>query len=130
MRKKLSGKQKGFTLVELLVVIGIMGILAAIVVPTVTHFIGKGKSEAARTEVQNVQTAMTAMMVDNNTDTVAVSPASGATNDMTTFPTDHPLYPATGTKYIQHATTTNYYKVNLAGEITAFSDSGGLHEIP
>jgi len=57
--------QKGFTLIELLVVISILGILAAVVVLNVTKYIGSGKSEAAATELSNVQTAVAAYMYDH-----------------------------------------------------------------
>ena len=56
--------EKGFTLIELLVVIAILGVLAAVVVPNVSRFMGKGKEEAAQTELHNIQTALTAMMAD------------------------------------------------------------------
>lgn len=56
--------QKGFTLVELLVVIAILGVIAAVAVPNVGKFIGKGKTEAAETEIHNVQTAVMAAMAD------------------------------------------------------------------
>ena len=57
--------QKGFTLIELLVVIAILGTLAAVVILNVTKYIGSGKSEAAATELHNVQTAVAASMYDN-----------------------------------------------------------------
>ena len=64
-----SGKglgEKGFTLIELLVVVGILAMLAGVVTLAVGQFIGKGKSEAASTELHNIQTAVVAHQADNS----------------------------------------------------------------
>jgi type IV pilus assembly protein PilA len=70
--------EKGFTLIELLVVISILGVLAAVVVLNVTKYIGSGKTQAAATELANVQTAVSAYMYDHTgarpADTAALSP--------------------------------------------------------
>ena len=58
--------EKGFTLIELLVVVAILGVLAAVVTLNVGKFIGQGQSEAAATELHNVQTAVVAYMADNS----------------------------------------------------------------
>ena len=66
MRRFFRSNKKGFTLIELLIVVGILGILAGVVTLGVSQFIGKGKAEAATTELHNVQTAVTALMSENS----------------------------------------------------------------
>ena len=63
--KQFRHGEKGFTLVELLVVIAIIGVIAAVVVPNVGQFMGRGKTEAYATELNNVRTATMAMMADS-----------------------------------------------------------------
>ena len=77
--------EKGFTLIELLIVVAILGVLAAVVIPNVGRFIGRGESEAADTEFSNIQTAVVAMMVDNQLVTLP-NPVGAATADMAAFP--------------------------------------------
>lgn len=78
-------RKSGFTLIEMLIVVAILGVLAAVVIPYVGQFIGRGETEAAATELTNIQTAMTAMMVDNGLGTLP-NPVTVATNDMGAFP--------------------------------------------
>jgi prepilin-type N-terminal cleavage/methylation domain-containing protein len=65
MKRFFKSGEKGFTLIELLVVISILAVLAAVVVLNVTKYIGAGCTEAAATEMHNVQTAVAAYMYDN-----------------------------------------------------------------
>ena len=49
--------EKGFTLIEMLIVITVLGILAGVAVPTVTQFKGTAERTAATTEASNASTA-------------------------------------------------------------------------
>ena len=109
--RKTHKGQKGFTLVELLVVFTLLGVLAAIVLPSVSSILGYGHTQAAATELAVVQSAMDAMMAVTDNDTMAIT---AATTNMAAFPTGSPLYP----DYLRSATTHMSYACDAAGQVT------------
>ena len=57
IRRQLRHGEKGVTLIELLIVIAIMAIIAAVIIPNVTAFRTTGALAAANDEASNVKTA-------------------------------------------------------------------------
>lgn len=62
---KLRKKQKGFTLVELLIVIAIIAVLAAVVTPVALGAIADSRATAVYAEIRSIQTADLTYFVQN-----------------------------------------------------------------
>lgn len=77
----LKAMQKGFTLIELMVVVAIIGILASIVIPSYTDYVKRGKAAEAPATLADLKSRMEQCFQDNkdythaNCDALCVTPA-------------------------------------------------------
>jgi general secretion pathway protein G len=56
--------ESGFTLIELLVVLAILGLLVALVTPQMLKYLGKAKTDAARIDLHNIESALDLYRLD------------------------------------------------------------------
>jgi len=119
--RRTTRDERGFTLVELLVVVTILGILAAVVTASLVGLTGTAKTNACAEELRTVQVAMDAMLAKNNI--TAVVAQAAATNTFTALPT------GTGTEflspaYLRQSTTKGSYTWT-AGALVSAAGTGG-----
>lgn len=66
MQKMVRTNQKGFTLIELMIVVAIIGILAAIAIPNFLQYQLKAKTSEAKTNIGSIRTSQEAFKAEHD----------------------------------------------------------------
>ena len=86
-------QEPGFTLIEMMVVVGIIAVLAAVIIPNIGKFIGSGEQGAKDVEWESVQSGFELMVADRavvNVTPYDNSNSSVATNSWEVLPLGGP----------------------------------------
>jgi type IV pilus assembly protein PilE len=134
-----SARQSGFTLIELMIVVAVIGLLTTIALPSYNGYVARGKRAEARAEVLKAEGWLERYYTENNrysdtpTSTVNAAfssrfgavPANGAANYNITLAVTSTTYTVTATRTGSMASDNcgNYTKTN-SGSLTFVSSSG------
>lgn len=117
-------RQRGFMLLELVVVMGIIGVLAAMAVPRFTDTLTSARTARVQADLQVLNSAIVMRMAEKGAAPAAISDLADYVSNV------GELQPPSGTVYLKTGGTASATAYTLSGDGTeALFDGHGVNEL-
>lgn len=121
-RSAILGSNGGFTLLEMIVVVAVIGTLAAIVGPALFRNVGDANASAARSQLEMLGLALESYRLDNHD----YPTTDQGLQALSTFPTEPPAPPKWRGPYLRRALPTDPWDRSYVYESPALMSGQGF----